>query len=95
MSVQPVSNTERELSFFIAPLFVDDIKQTAEIHEIDMCGWRLFECFLYPAQTVVYIGWDEEAHAPEWIDMEEDMAPDFATLLTNAIVQYKKRANAA
>lgn len=95
MFVHPVSNTEKEINFFITRLEASGIVQTAEVHEIDMCGWLMFECFLHPAQTVVYVGWDEDAHQPEWIDMEDGVLPQYAALLTNAIQQFKNKTKAA
>ena len=92
MPVSRKSNREKELNFFISRLHVNNISQTVEIHEVDMSGWVLFECYLHPAETVVYIGWDEDAHAPEWIDMEEEVLPEYIPLLTNAILQFKKSA---
>ncbi len=95
MPVHSINNTEKELNLFITRLEAGGVVQTVEIHEIDMSGWVLFECFMHPAQTVVYIGWDEEAQAPEWIDMEEGMMPEYATLLTGAIQQFKRKIKAA
>jgi hypothetical protein len=95
MPVTRQSNTEKEVNFFISRLHINNISQTAEIHEVDMSGWVLFECYLHPAETVVYIGWDEEAHVPEWIDMEDDVLPEYIPQLTNAILQFKKGAKAA
>jgi hypothetical protein len=90
MSVQSLSNSERNISFFITRFSVGDVIQTAKIQEVDMCGWTLFECYLAPAQTIVYIGWDEETHKPEWIDMEEEVTQDFIPALTQAIQQFKR-----
>ena len=95
MSVRSISSSEKEINFFITRLQTGDVQQTAEIHEIDMGGWVLFECFLYPAQTVVYVGWDEDAHEPEWIDMEEDALPEYGTVLSHVIRQFKKKTDAA
>ena len=95
MLVHPVSNKEKEINFFITRLEAGGILQTAEVHEIDMCGWVMFECFLHPAQTVVYIGWDEDTHQTEWIDMEEDVTPEYAQLLGEAIQQFKSKTAAA
>lgn len=95
MAVHSLSNSEKELNFFISRINANGISQTVEVHEIDMSGWRLFECFLHPAQTVVYIGWDEDTDTPEWIDMEDDATAEYASLLTDAILQFKKRGKAA
>ena len=95
MSLLSISNTENELHFFITRLQINGILQTAEIHEVDMSGWTLFECFLHPAQTVVYISWDEETSTPEWIEMEDDVTAEFATLLTGAITNFKSKTKAA
>ena len=46
MPVTSLSASEKELNFFITRLQTGGIQQTAEIHEIDMGGWILFECFL-------------------------------------------------
>ena len=95
MPVTSLSASEKELNFFITRLQTGGIQQTAEIHEIDMGGWILFECFLHPAQTVVYVGWDEDAHEPEWIDMEEGALPEYATQLSHVIQQFKSKTKAA
>ena len=95
MLVPAISNSEKEINFFITRLEAGGIVQTAEVHEIDMCGWLMFECFLHPAQTVVYIGWDEDAHQPEWIDMEDGVLPEYAHLLVEAIQQFKTKTVAA
>ena len=95
MLVHPISNKEKETNFFITRLEAGGIVQTAEIHEVDMCGWVMFECFLQPAQTVVYIGWDEDAHQPEWIDMEDGLLPEYGTLLNQAIQKFKSKTAAA
>ena len=95
MPVRSISASEKELNFFITRLRAGEVQQTAEIHEIDMGGWRLFECFLHPAQTVVYIGWDEDAHQPEWIDMEDGLLPEYGALLNQAIEAFKSKTVAA
>jgi hypothetical protein len=89
MSVQSLSNSEKNLRFFITRFVVGDVIQKARIQEVYMCGWMLFECFLAPAQTVIYIGWDEEAQTPEWIDMEEGVMEAYIPLLTDAIFNFK------
>ena len=83
-----LSNTEKELSVFITRLRFGNLMQTVEIHEVDMCGWRLFECFL--ANTVIYISWDEDAAEPEWIDMEEGFEQEYAEMLVRAINEQQR-----
>lgn len=95
MPVRSISNKEKETNFFITRIEAGGIVQTAEIHEVDMCGWIMFECFLHPAQTVVYIGWDEDAHEPEWIDMEDGLLPEYGAQLNQAIQNFKSKTVAA
>lgn len=95
MPVHSISNKEKETNFFITRLEAGGIVQIAEVHEVDMCGWVMFECFLQPAQTVVYIGWDEDAHQPEWIDMEDGLLPEYGMLLNQAIQDFKSKTVAA
>jgi len=95
MSGHAITNTEKELNFFITRIVADGILQTAEIREIDMDGWVMFECFLHPAQTVVHLSWDEDAHEPEWIDMEDDAPMEYASQLCEAIQRFKSKTVAA
>jgi hypothetical protein len=83
-----LSNTEKEINVFITRLPFGNILQTVEIHEVDMCGWRLFECFW--ANTVAYVSWDEDAAEPEWIDMEDDVEQEYASILMQAIGEQQR-----
>jgi hypothetical protein len=90
MAAKPLPNSEKEISYFITRLPVGNTLQTVEIHEVDMCGWKLFECFLQQSDTIIYIGWDEDASVPEWIDMEDSVAQEQIDSLVHTISQQKK-----
>jgi hypothetical protein len=61
----------------------------AEIHEIYMEDWTLFECFLLPGHLLGYLSWDNDAAAPEWIELEAGISEADADALIAAIIDRR------
>jgi len=65
--------------------------EVVEIHEIDMEGWTLFECFVLPVYDVHYFSWNEETARPEWINMDDGFTED-VELLAKELWLFKTKA---
>lgn len=66
-------------------------RHVSNIEVIDMDGWRLFECFLPAAETVVYLGQDEGDHTLRWIDMGDKEDEQYACLLIDALKRFQNQ----
>lgn len=61
---------EKTLGFYKVSYTLEDLKSEVEIHETDMGGWILYECFILPDYTLIQIVSDfESLHL---IDEDED-----------------------
>lgn len=53
--------TERQLGSYHITYTVAEISTEVEIHEIDMGGWVLYECFILPEYSIIQIISDHES----------------------------------
>ena len=81
--------TEEENNCFILAFFNGTKTSIAEIHQIDMDGWQLYECFLQ-GEKVHYFGWDDNAQHLEWINIAEEESDEIISLLQDELVKYRK-----
>lgn len=71
------------------------VNHVAEVHEIFMEDWVLFECFLQPDDLVGYLAWENDAPAPEWVDSEAGINAEQAAALIAAITERRKPPTAS
>lgn len=62
---------EKQLCRFKLTYMLEDQLLHAEVHQIDMGGWVMFECFLLPDYSVVHIACENEGMY--YLDMEDDI----------------------
>lgn len=43
-----------------------------EVHESEMDGWLLFECFFLPSYEVCYFTWNDEETVLEWMNLAKE-----------------------
>jgi hypothetical protein len=88
------SDQEVENAVFLATFTREGLTYTADVHEIHMGGWVLFECFLFPHHTVIYFSLDEDTNELEWIDMDGEDDPEHVTVLLSTLQERIRRKTA-
>lgn len=88
------SDQEVEHAVFLATFTRDGLTYTADVHEIHMGGWVLYECFLFPHPTVIYFNLDEETNELEWIDMGDQDDPEHVAVLLSTLQERIRRKTA-
>ena len=77
---------------FTLVLFRGNATELVEIHQVDMDGWMLYECYLLPSYELHCFSWDEEAEELQWLNMEnEPLTEEIATLRTE-LSKYQRPA---
>jgi hypothetical protein len=81
---------KKEVQWFLVSYSFEDALFLAEVHEIDMSGWTLFECMMLPSLEVIYLAWNSDMKAPEWKEVNGGKLPNHMPALANAILKKKQ-----
>lgn len=71
---------EKEISRYYINYRLGQTNATAEVHEINMGGWTLYECFLLPHYTLIQIG--TERNVLHCLDVEDGLQEHASSIMT-------------
>ena len=78
--------TEKKVRRYYLNYLLENTSTTAEVHEINMGGWTLFECFLLPHYELIQISKERnKLHCLDAEDGFQDHALQIMTMIANQL----------
>lgn len=84
---------EQKTGFYKLFIAIDGTRQVVDVHEIAMDGWRLFECYLYGADVLVFLSQEDGEATISCIDMGDAADARYGTILIEALSHFIQRGN--
>ena len=80
---------EKEIQTFTLNYSFKNDNKEVEVHEIDMDGWILFECFMQPCNSLIQIVFDLDTQTFQCLDINAEDDEEHALFLSEKVMQYK------
>ena len=78
--------TEKKVRRYYLNYLLENLNTTVEVHEINMGGWTLYECFLLPHYELIQISKERnKLHCLDAEDGFQDHALQIMTMIANQL----------